>query len=197
MKSKAQKQNDNTFIFNMYSKKFLKEIGWTQKTLKRHIDIMHSMGVILNYKLPRHQPMNIHINKVRQKSINSGEEYTQVDRKTVKTILEITNKIEIETIDRKTKKKKTIITNYNSQGVRLYYYYEKNYNPQIGYAFPSQDTIKKDCKISKDTINILNKLFKKNKILYVEHGKKTYINNNYRPQKENNKYIPLCKGRFY
>ena len=183
MKLKAQKQNDDSFKLNMYSKKFLETINWTQKTFKKHLQILLEEGVVLKYELLNFEPMQIHIKKI--------DIFTQIDNKTITKILNNAHNI-------KTDKNK--IKDLTAQAIRLYFYYEKNYNNEYGYAFPSYETISKECKITKNTISYLNKFFKQQKILHIEYGKKTYTtnkNNIARPRKEVNKYTPLCNKRMY
>ncbi len=182
IKMKAQMQKDNSFKLNMYSNKFLKCLGWTQPTFKRHLDILHSMGIVLDYSLPKFKPMTIHVKE-------TIKPFIEIDSNTVRKILSTANQI---------KDKKGNIKNYTEQAIRLYYYYEDKYNADKGYAFPSYKTIYRDCRISDPTINLLNKYFKKQKILYIEYGKEWFIDSETgRPKRQNNRYIPLCKGRVY
>lgn len=146
----------------------------SRNTVIRKLSLLQDMKLI-EYELNGQKAMNIKFLKYKQ--------FTQLSRSSIICIMDNLVSINI----------KGEYKNLVSQGVRLYYYYEKNYNISYGYAYPQIRKIGEKCKMSQNTVILLNSLLETLELLRVEKGG-YYQNELGEIRKENNKYTCLWKG---
>lgn len=82
--------------------------------------------------------------------------------------------------------------------LRLYYFYEKNYNYELKKAFPSYKTINKTLGISYAYVSCINKTLERLGVLVVKEGdvyNKMDEEKVLETRKTNNSYIPLIENR--
>lgn len=160
----------------------LKEtLGWKDnRKLKKYLKTLYNFGLIdkqvdriNNYKL-----LNISLTSI-------GEEYfTQVDVNTIRKIKESVRSVKLL---RKGKPK-----DVHEIALRLFYYYEKNYNRDFGKAYPTYEQINKDTRIHSDYIMSINEEFHKNGLVIVRTGE-WYKDDNLEMKRKGNQYIPICQ----
>ena len=158
---------------NIFNTKLKSKLNWKDnKTMKKYLSQLRDYGYI-GYEfcnLPNKTAMQIHIRPLQNK-----EYYILITSKTLHVILDTFNKIE---------------PNMTDQAVRLYMYYIKNYNTEYGYAFTSYKNIKDDTGIRNENIKIINNIFRKEKIVFLQVGDR-YLNEQNMNLRERNKYQPL------
>ena len=169
---------------NTYPIKIKNNIGWIDnRRLKKYLKTLYDYGLI-NEEIDRivnHKPLSLSI-----KDIVSGESFTQVDVNTLDKIKECTKSVEITG--------KKLPQNVYEIALRLFYYYEKNYNEDFGRAFPTYEQINTDTKIHNTYIKAINTVFDINDIVKVRVGGyySKEIDNELMIQRTGNQYIPLC-----
>jgi hypothetical protein len=172
---------------NIYTENLKKKLNWkTTKTLKKYLCWLKDHKYIdYNFQeLPRQHPIKLVIRKliIDKENKNNTEQFIQVS-------VDAINKI-INTMQQNN------LLKLKEMAIRLYYYYVKQYNIDIGSAFVSYEIINKDTGISNQCVKQLNDIFQKNKIVKVVHGKwyKVEISEDtYRLRREVNKYVPKLK----
>lgn len=166
---------------NIYIPVIMKKMSINDtRTFKKYYNSLYKFGYIKEeMKRVPTTMLGVHFTPIQEE-----EGYTQVDVVTLKRIKEVTLHTNIGGKDRDT----------YSIGLRLFYYYEKNYNLSYGRAFPTYEQIKKDIKIHSLYIKGINTLFHNSKLVEVEIGGwyEKEIEGIVFTQREGNKYIPLC-----
>lgn len=154
---------------NIYGTKLRSEkyLDWkTPKTLKKYLHILKEHGYI-TYEfddLPKRKAIELDICPLHKQQM-----YIQVSTEAINGVKECTKVTPI-------KKKKEgveleILEDCKEMAVRLYYFYTKMYNDDIGKAFPSYKEITNKIGISGQYIKVINTLLKKKKLLEVTIGK--------------------------
>lgn len=173
-------------VAELYLPILMQKLGWKDKrTLKKNVDILMEKGYITNKvgRLVATKPVRFEL-----KPIGDGEAFTQVDIYTLKKIRSATrDKIEVGGVKG--------LTDVYDRALRLFYYYEKNYNPNYGKAFTPYEMITKETKIHSTYIKAINDLFIKNKLVAIMGGtwyEKEIEDGLFIPQKSCNEYIPIC-----
>lgn len=169
---------------NVYPIQLKNKIGWTDnRKLKRYLKILYDYSLIDQEidRISNHKPITLLI-----KDIACGEEFTQVDVLTLDRIKECANTVKITG--------KSELQNVYEIALRLFYYYEKNYNEDYGRAFPTYEQINKDTKIHHTYIKAINTIFDENDIVRVRLGEyyTKEIDHETVIQRAGNQYIPMC-----
>ena len=161
--------------------------GWKDnRTLRSHFGKLEQLKLIT--KAPKEYRVNS-IVKVKFTDRVQAIGFTQVDRDTVCSIIELTKSIQSG--------KRCI--NMFGMALRLFYYYEKNYNQSYAKAFPSYEAIRRDTGISYNNIKQLNDYFDKNRIVIVSQGAFVDKENQFGEKsksRQSNTYIPICNRRI-
>lgn len=176
----------------IYIEKFKSEnyLNWkSTQTLKKYLTYLKNNNYIIYdfENLPKGKPLEIDI-----LPITKDKMYVQLDVNIISKIQEFATKTEI--IISKNNIKQLIISDCKEMAVRLYYFYVKNYNLEIGKSFPSYKEINEATGISLQYIKALNNMFKKNKLLKITIGKwyEQEDDDGFKYRKrERNSYIPI------
>lgn len=177
---KIKSYNDKVNIYPMSLKEGL---GWTDnRTLKKHFKELYDNNLvdIEIQRIVNTKPIECNITPI------GDDKFTQVDVHTIQKIKDCTNSIIM-----KGKKKPQNLT---EMGLRLFYYYEKNYNEAYGKAFPTYENINEDTKIHPSYIKALNTVFHENGIVSVELGQyySQELDDTIVTRRAGNTYIPIC-----
>ncbi|WFD09039.1 hypothetical protein [Tepidibacter hydrothermalis] len=175
--------NDNV---NIYPTKLLKAIEWKDmRTLKKYLEILNDLKYInmITSKIVKYECIKLTIRGVEN-------DFTQVDINTMYKIIECTLRVPIKGNDNEIE-----VKNLKEMALRLFYYYEKNYNTLLGKAFPSYRKTSEELCIGKSYISALNDIFNKNDIVKVKKG--NWVETEYEdgvilPRRMCNEYIPIC-----
>lgn len=169
------KVNSFDNIYNNYPEKLCEFMQYANtRPLYEHLNILKEERLIKHDydTYPNYSKLEI---EVKEKNPFTGLKFS-----TIEAIVQI--------IDNANKNKSK--NKLKHMAIRLYYYYKLQYNKALGYAYPSIKTINLHTGISRKDIVILNKIFEKNKILYIEHGKHKDKDSK---TKENNLYVPILE----
>lgn len=171
-------------VTELYIPILMQKLGWKDKrTLKKNINILIDKGYIVNdiNRLIMNKPIRFELKKIEGY-------YTQVDIHTLKKIRSVTrDKLEVIGVKEK--------VDVYDRALRLFYYYEKNYNINYGKAFTPYELIIEQTKIHSTYIKTINNLFSKSKLVAIVLGEwyeKEIDDGMFIPQKSCNEYIPLC-----
>jgi hypothetical protein len=177
----------------------LKEyLDWkSTKTLKKYIEFLKENNFITynSDSLPKNKPLELDIIPLKDiiKIDNKKTLFTQINKDIIKTVIELAKSVLVYKKDKVTKKETKEYQDLKEMALKLFYFYNKMYNTDAKYAFPSYLEINLMTGISKSYIAILNKFFSKNKIVDIDIGEyylKEIEESEPKPVRERNKYKP-------
>lgn len=159
-------------------------LGWTDnRRLKKYLGELYDFGLIdveFN-RIDTYRPIECNLTPIRK-----DEHFTQVDVQTIDKIRKCTTNVRV--VGRKTPQHLCEVA------LRLFYYYEKNYNEEFGKAFPTYEQINEHTRIHATYVKALNTTFHNNGVVSVEIGK--YYNQELDDviitRRAGNQYIPIC-----
>jgi hypothetical protein len=149
---------------NLRSEKYL---NWkTTKTLKKYLQILKEKKYLTcDFEvLPKRNPIELDIPK-----LNKDQYYVQVDVEAIYKVKEVAQSVHIK--KKRNDVVEVITEDCKEMAVRLYYFYTKMFNAEIGKAFPSYEDIKKKLGINGTYIKAINNLLKENNLLRISEGK--------------------------
>lgn len=146
-----------------------KALGLSRDTIIRKLNILYDMK-LLDYKLNGRNPTIINFTKLDE------IQFTQINKKTIDYII---NEFELV-----------------PQTLRLCYFYDKMYNSDYKYAYPTMIQCSKQCKLSKTTIITINSLLTKHKLIIIKK-RKIHEDECDEYKSASNQYILLWKKQLF
>jgi hypothetical protein len=158
--------NDTTQNINIYPKNLLQKLNWKDnKTLKKYLKELKDNNYITYdfTDLPiKKEPIQIYLTQNKL-----DKEYSEVDRDTIQQIIDCCSNTIIKSKDKITNKIIKTTIDLKEHGLRLFYFYEKNYNQKCGYAYPTYQEIFKNTGVRSTYIKALNYILLDLYILYL------------------------------
>ena len=175
-------------VINIKTSTLMDKLKWSKiGTLKKHLLILQEKELIdFGFEaIPKHVPMEITINSF-------NESFTQVDVTTINKVCELAEEV---TMIRYTKNKTKIevVVDLKEMALRLFYYYEHQYNEEFDKAFPSFRTTNEDTGIGTAHIKAINDLFDYNGTVEIQNGK--WYKKDGQMLKTCNNYKPVCQRK--
>lgn len=167
-----------------YTRDLRQSLRWTDnRRVKRYFKILFDMGLI-DREITTFA--GFQRNELTLIDMDAGDSFTQVDVGTIEKIRAVSQLVTVAGRDKK--------LDVYSSALRLFYYYEKNYNTAYGKAFPTYEQIGKDTKLSPPYIKGINDVFHESGIVKIKIGE-GYLDTENGHQvfrKQGNEYIPMC-----